>query len=265
MIAPLDLERLAQSHRAVLKHESATTVEVLGRGEAAVVRKVYRNRGRRWLQSFGRRSRAHREFDNLLAVARIGVRCTTALDWSEQRHLLCIDESTLVTSFLADSRSLKEVLAGLDRVRDSRVRRALAAAMGRLLGTLHGGGFLWCTPMPRNVLVIGEPLRAELAVCDTPAGIQFDEPIQQTALARIDLFDAAFSPSRRADFSATERLRWLLAYCEGDRRAVRRLWRTLAHRTVLRHDVSRALAMAWHTYILLPLRRRRSNPQPSAP
>jgi len=265
VIVSLDLDRLAKDHRAVLKHESATTVEVLGLGEAAVVRKVYRNRGRRWLQSFGRRSRAQREFDNLLAVATIGVRCTTALAWSEQRHLLCIDESTLVTRFLPDSRSLKEVLARLDRNRDAQARRALATAMGRLLGTLHRGGFLWCTPMPRNVLVLGEPLRAELAVCDTPAAIFFGRPIQQTALARIDLFDAAFSPSRRADFSASERLRWLLSYCDGDRSTARRLWRALAHRSVLRHDVSRALAMAWHTYILLPLRRRRSNPQPSAP
>ncbi len=265
MIAPLDLDSLAKMHRAVIKQEVATTVEVLGLGEAAVVRKVYRNLGRRWLLSFGRRSRARREFDNLLAVAEIGVPCTTALAWSDRQHFLCIDESTLVTRFLANSQSLKELLASLDRNRDAKVRHALATGMGRLLSALHRGGFLWCTPMPRNVLVLGEPIRAELAVCDTPAGIYFGRPIQQTCLARIDLFDAAFSPSRCADYSAPERLRWLLGYCDGDRRAVRRLWRTLARRTVFRHDVSRALAIAWHTHILLPLRRRRSKPQPTVP
>ena len=36
---------------------------------------------------------------------------------------------------------------------------------------------------------------AELAICDTPFGISCDRSIQATALARIDLFDAVFSPT----------------------------------------------------------------------
>ncbi|HEX5052728.1 MAG TPA: lipopolysaccharide kinase InaA family protein [Planctomycetota bacterium] len=263
MLTPSDLERLAARHRSLLKQEPATTVEVLGCGEDAVVRKTYRNLGRRWLQSFGRRSRARREFDNLAAVARGGVPCTTPLAWSERRRLGCIDECSIVTRYLPDSRTLKRVLSERPRPARDGTRARLAAAMGRLLAALHDNGFLWCTAMPRNVLVLGAAEHARLAVCDTPAGIRIGRSLRQGRLARIDLFDAAFSPSRRADFSATERLRSLLAYCDGERARARRLWRALTRRSVLRHDVGRALAMFWHTYILLPLRpgrRHRNDP-----
>ena len=265
MPLPPELDRLAAERRTVLKQEPATTVEVLGAGDPAVVRKVYRNLGHRWLQSFGRRSRAQREFGNLQAVARAGVRCTDAIGWSCRRRLGCVDESTLVTRFLPDSQPLKRVLAGLDRNGGNRLRRGLAVAMGRLLGRLHRSGFLWCTPMPRNVLVLGDPAQAELAVCDTPAGILFGHSIHGTELACIDLFDAAFSPSRRLDFSAPERLRWLLAYTDGDQQRTRRLWRTLQRRSVLGHDVRRALALALHLYILLPLLQGRTHLPNTAP
>lgn len=264
MLSPEQLDRLAAQSTRVLKQERATTVEVLGQGEDAVVRKVYRNLGTRWLQSFGRRSRAQREYDNLRAVERTGSLCTRALAWTAKRRFLCIDESTLVTHFVQPSSSLKEVLAGLPHDGSAATRRLLAEAMGQLLATLHRGGFLWCTPMPRNVLVVGAPEQGQLAVCDTPAGIDFGRSIHGAPLGTIDLFDAVFSPSRRRDFSGPERLRWLLAYCAGDRAEARRLWRTVAPRSVFAHDARRALVMFWHTYILLPLRRRRSNPQQSA-
>lgn len=256
-----DLEGLARDHREVLKDEPGTLVELLGRGDAAVVRKTYRNRGTRWLQTFGRRSRARREHDNLLAVAATGAACTEALAWSCTRTALCVDESTLVTRYLPDSRTLKHVLAGLARDRDQRVRHALAAAMGRLVATLHRGGFLWCTPMPRNVLVLGDPAHARLAVCDTPAAVRRARSLHGTRLSRIDVFAAAMSPSRRADFSRTERWRWLLAYHDGDRATARVTWRALAHRPVFVHDALRALAITWYTYVLSPFRR---SPRPRA-
>jgi hypothetical protein len=260
-----DLDRLASQHRTVLKDEPATTVERLGTGPDAVVRKIYRCRGLRWLQTFGRRSRAEREFDNLRAVAATGAACTEALGWSAERRFLCVSASTLVTRFVADSVPLKHVLGQLARDRDAAARRTLATAMGRLVARLHRGGFLWCTPMPRNVLVVGAPGRADLAVCDTPAGIPFGRSIHGTFLATIDLYDAAFSPSRCRDFSRTERLSWLRGYCGEDRAQVRALWSTLTHRRVFVHDAIRALAMAWHTYILQPLRRRRAAPPRPAP
>ncbi len=261
---PIDLQRLAAARRTTLKAERETTIELLGIGADAVVQKAYHNRGQRWLQSFGRRSRARREFDNLQAVAAAGAPCTVAVAWSERRRFGCVDESTLVTRWLGDSRSLKQVLASLPPAQHFAVRRALIAAMARLVATLHRRGFLWGTAMPRNVLVVGDPAAASLAVCDVPAGIQMGRPLHGQRLALFDLFDGAFSPSRRRDFSAPERLRWLRAYTDGDRNMARRLWRALDRRSVLRHDVGRALTMFWHVYIVQPLRRR-PHPTPRPP
>lgn len=255
-----DLDRLAAERRTTLKAERDTTIELLGRGDAAVVRKTYHNRGRRWLQTFGRRCRAQREFDNLRDVAATGAPCTTPVTWSERRRLGCVDHSTLVTCWVEHSRPLKQVLAELPAATTFGVRRRLIAAMAQLVATLHRGGFLWGTAMPRNVLVVGDPAASRLAVCDVPAGIPIRRSLHGGRLALYDLFDAAFSPSRRADFSTGERWRWLLAYAGGDRVLARRLWRTLDRRTVLRHDVGRALAMFWHVYVVQPLRRHPSPP-----
>jgi tRNA A-37 threonylcarbamoyl transferase component Bud32 len=260
VITTADLDRLATAHRTVLKGEPAVVVELLGTGDDAVVRKTYRNAGLRWLQSFGRRSRAEREFDNLGTVARAGVGCTPARGWFEQRRFGCVDESTLVTSFVPASSTLKQVLVA----QRGHTRAGLVTAMGRLVARLHRGGFLWGTPMPRNVLVVGDPARAQLAVCDTPAGIELGRSLHGSRLALIDLFLAAFSPSRRVDFSAAERLRWLRAYCDDDRASIRRLWRRLSRRGVFRNEASRAFAMSWHNYILRPMRSRHRPEPPTA-
>lgn len=253
----------ATDRGTVFKAERDTTVERFGTGDDAVVRKTYTNRGRRWLQSFGRRCRAQREFDNLCAVAAVGAPCTAPVEWSERRRFGCVDRSTLVTRWIGTSRSLKETLAGLPAATAFRERRRLIAAAAGLVATLHRARFLWGAAMPRNVLVVGDPAEARLAVCDVPAGIRLDYALHGTQVALYDLFDGAFSPSRRADFSSVERWRWLLAYAGGDRDLARQLWRTLDRRTVLRHDVGRALAMFWHVYVVQPLRRR--PPPPSRP
>lgn len=251
------------SVRLVLKDEAATTVALHGAGEAATVHKTYRNRGLRWLQSLGRRSRAEREHDHLAAIHAAGVPCLQPLRWSAQRRLGGVDESTLVTRFLPDSRTLRQVLAESHATVQAPLRRALATALGRLLADLHERGFLWFTPMPRNVLVVGPPAAARLAVCDTPACVALPGSLHGSRLARIDLFLAAFSPSRRRDWSAAERWRCLLGYTRGERPAARALWRALAGRSALRNVVERALAMAWYTYILPARRQRRPATDPA--
>jgi hypothetical protein len=234
----------------VLKHEPSTTVERIGGGGGdAIVRKTYRVLGLRWLQSLWRPSRAQREHDHLVAIARAGVPCLQALRWSAVRRLGGFRSSTIETRFLPDAEPLKQVLQRLPRAGRDRARRELARAMGELVAMLHRAGFLWCTPMPRNVLVLGEPAAARLAVCDTPAVVATGRPLHGGRLARIDLFLGAFSPSRRADWSATERLRWLLGYCRGDRPAARALWRVMVRRRPWQNELERALAMAFLTYV----------------
>lgn len=250
----------AAGPRVVLKDEPDATVEVFGAGDDAVAQKTYRNRGLRWWQSLGRRSRAQREHDHLAAIHAAGVPCLVPVRWSEQRRWGGVAASTLVTKFLPSSRSLKLWLRDLPPASHHRVRKNLAAAMGRLLAALHGRGFLWSTPMPRNVLVVGDPADARLAVSDTPACIRFGRPLQHHRTADVDLFLTTFSPSRRREWSAPERLRCVLAYTAGDRAAARTLWRRLSRRSTLRNVVERALAMAVFTYILPQRRPRRDDP-----
>ena len=258
MSAPprVDLDRLAKRGRVSLKEERDVRIEVLGDADEAVVCKTYRNSGTRWFQTLCRASRAHREFENLRAVRQTGVRCIEPVTWSERRRYCGVDASMLATRLLPGCQPLKRVLAELPPASRFSTRRRLIGAMGRLVATLHRHGVLWCAAMPRNVLVVGDPDRTELAVCDVPAAIQVGRSLHGSRLALIDLFDGAFSPSRRADFSATDRLRWLLAYNGDDRETARRLWHRLDRRSVLRHDLHCAFAMSWHVYVVQSLRRR---------
>lgn len=238
----------------VLKDEPGTRVERVGDGADAVVLKTYRNRGLRLLQTFGRRSRARREHDNLAAVAAAGIACTEPVGWHEQRRFGFVRRSTLVTRFVPDCQPLKTVLAGLAPARAFATRRTILAAMGRVLHALHGAGIVWCTPMPRNFLLQGAPEQARLCVCDVPAAIRAAAPLP-TGLRDLDLHDAMFSRSRRHDFSATERWRYLLAALGEDRPTARTTWRRLATRSDWRHRLHKNLVMAWRTYILAPFRR----------
>src|SRR5439155_15357974 len=94
---PLPLDDLAAQRRLVLKDERSARVEVLGLGAGAVVRKVYRNRGLRLLQTFLRRSRAEREFENLRAATARGLPCTPPLGWCARCRAGFVLDSTLVT------------------------------------------------------------------------------------------------------------------------------------------------------------------------
>lgn len=239
----------------VLKDEPGALVVRVSDGTDHVVRKHYRNAGLRRLQTFLRRSRARREHDNLLWIHSSGIPCLEPLRWHERRTLGCVQQSVLETRWLPSTRPAKAVLAEL-APSQTRARHGLIAGMARLLAALHRKGFLWCTPMPRNFLVQGDPGDGQVVVCDVPAAVVHRRSIHGSRTALLDLFDAAFSPSRRRDFSAGERLRWLLAYCNGDRRQVRSLWAALARRSRTGNRTRKNLHMALWTYLLGPFRRR---------
>jgi tRNA A-37 threonylcarbamoyl transferase component Bud32 len=250
VISRTDIRRLAAGPRRAIKEEPAAIVEVLGADDDAVVRKTYRNSGIRWLQSFLRCSRAHREHDLLRAVHESGVRCLEPLAWTERRSYFCVDESTIVTRFVRNTATLKEVLPRLDPERDRVARQRLVAAAGQMVAALHRHGILWGTPMPRNVLVLGNPADARLAICDTPSSICMRRSLHGRWLAIVDIYFAAFSQSRRCDYSAAERLRWLLAYGDGDRELTRGLWRRATRRSRWFNTAARSLARAFYTHLL---------------
>ncbi len=264
-LADAELARRAAARRVVLKDEPEALVEILGDGADAVVRKTYRTTGLRWLQTFFRASRAEREHRHLAAIVAAGVPCLVPRGWSAVRRGPGTAASTLVTDFVADAASLKDVLRALPTGAPAAApaRRTLAAAAGALVGRLHRAGVLWCTPMPRNLLIVGAPAAADLRVCDTPACLLTDRDLRGGRLARIDLFLAAFSPSRRREWSRAERLRWLCGYADGDRAQARRLWRAMVRRSGLRNVVERALAMTVLARILRPRRPTGAPPAPA--
>ncbi len=205
------------------------------------VRKTYRNLGLRRVQTWLRPARAQREYRNLTWVAGAGIATTEAWDWSARRALGFVPESTLVTGWVEGCRSLEQVV----RETSERARRAaLAEATGLLLGRLHRHGLLWNTAYPRNVLV-RESEGDRLWLCDAPDLQRYPQSVHGTRLAHFDLYDAAFSPSRMRMWSSPERLRLVLAYCDGDRALARRIWRSLSHRS--------RLLRRWKRQVLLGL------------
>jgi hypothetical protein len=243
-----ELERLRAEREVTIKREREATVEVLG-SRTPVVVKTYHNRGLRLLQTLLRKSRAHREYENLVRIAPLPVETTPAVAWSEHRRAGLVFHSTLVTGFVPGTTNMKRVLADLPR--SAPERRRLATATGALLASLHRGGVLWSTPMPRNLLLEGRE-SGGLVVCDVPAAVHFPGPVTDRT-ATIDLFDALFSASRRRDYTAPQRLAGLLAYTGGDRNRARALWRRLQRRGRLTHRLHKNLVMALRTYILSPL------------
>jgi hypothetical protein len=97
--------------------------------------------------------------------------------------------------------------------------------------------------------VLGSPHAGQLAVCDVPNAIRHAGSLLGRPLARIDLFRAAFSPSRRRDWTRGERWRWLVAYTAGDRAEARRLWRDLARTTTMGTQLRRSLSAVRSIYL----------------
>lgn len=249
---PLDCSQTASklldgASVTALKTESGVRVDLLRNGPDAIVRKQYLNSGFRLLQTIWRQSRAAREFANLQAATAAGLPCTKALGWQEDRRLGLVHSSTVITQFVADTRPLKAVLKELPA--DAyHARCRTTGEIGRLLAKLHANGILWCTPMPRNLLVQGQPANGRLVLCDLPAAVIFSGPVPAKATL-IDLFDAIASPSRRRDFSNTDRLRCLRQYTNHNRAATRKLWQLLNRITVRGHRLRKGFLRTIRGYI----------------
>lgn len=152
----------------VLKSEPLTSVSVVDVGGARLVLKIYEQPA--WLRwrTLLMPARAAREWHNLVRVFGAGVPCVEALAWDEERVRGCVRRSALVTRFVAEAPSLKQVLTS---ERTPRRRRELALALGALVRRLHAAGVLGARITPRNVLVTAgtDPL----VLLDLPAAVTF--------------------------------------------------------------------------------------------
>lgn len=214
----------------ILKEELCARVEIIELNGRPVVRKTYYSRPFLLWRTFLMTSRAAREYRNLAAIHAAGVACVRPTSWSETRVYGCVPACTVLTDYVANAPSLKQVMSSLERGAAG-ARRTLVAAVGRLVGELHRAGFVSCRITPRNILVPGGVQAPRgLILCDQPAAVQFNHSVVGRSAALIDLYDMAFSPARLQMFSDVERLRMLLAYTGGQRDIASALWRQLRRR-----------------------------------
>ena len=244
--APLLAEAATARVVHEIKREAHTLVQVWDHAGHRIVTKIYRQP--RWLlwRTFLLRSRALREFRNLEAAIAAGIRCVRPVAWDEERRGGIVFRSALATEYEADAPALKQVLA----TAPGPARRALAVACGRFVRAMHAQGLLGNRITPRNFLVVGAPAQAELVLLDLPAMLLYGRSLLGTRTATLDVYDAAFSPNRRRQWSRPERLRLVAAYCGGDRHAARTLWRRLARRPGWWNRLHKALRTCWRGYLL---------------
>ncbi|MEZ5964652.1 MAG: lipopolysaccharide kinase InaA family protein [Planctomycetota bacterium] len=209
----------------MLKEDLTSRVErVLDEGRS-LIRKTYTPRPFFLWRTFLAPSKARREHDNLRALVQAGVPVTAPIAWRETRVLGCVPSCQLWLADAGDVPNLKAMLGGdlaLGR------RRSLLVAFGRLLRRLHAAGFVSLTAFPRNVVVTGDQ-EDGLLWCDQPYLVR--RPVDANgAAARLDLFDALFTPGRASMLSRGDKMRTLVAYA-GSAAAAAVLWRPLVRRS----------------------------------
>jgi hypothetical protein len=166
-----------------------------------------------------RRGSARREFDLAFALARSGFPVAPPMAVGEERRTGRLIACYLLCPILEDVVDLRRLLADPD-LRPTR-RRAIVAAFGAFSRSVHDAGLYQDDYAPNNFLVRqGDP----------PSFILIDferahlaRPIRRSRrlwmLAKLDRHGLGLR--------ASERMRFLKAYCEGNSEAAKRLWLAL--------------------------------------
>jgi heptose I phosphotransferase len=182
-----------------------------GARELAV--KLHRWRGLRGaLSDLWRRSRAARARLGRERLVRCGIDSPALVATVERRRAGLVLESFVLSEFRTDARPLPLALAALaDR---SRPRRALLAALGDLVGTLHAAGVDHPDLKPSNLLVAAD---GTLALLDLDALVParwLSRRRRVRALGQLEAYARDLAPR----LSRTDRLRVLRAYLARDPR-----------------------------------------------
>lgn len=215
-----------------------TRVERIRTG-GGLLRKTYLVPPHLLWRTLWRTSRAAREYDNLAELQRAGVPSVRPVCWLEDRKVGVVCSSQVFTEYLEGADNLQTARR---RTTSRRVLRDYSERMGTLLAQLHASGFCSTTVSPRNVLVTTR----EFVLCDQPYAVRLAPRFLLAWGRDVDLHDVFFAGSRRRECSKTVRLAGVVAYCGGDRRAARALWRRLHFRSDrtarLRRQVVRLLS-----------------------
>ena len=166
------------------------------------------------LRQWFRRGKGRNEGKRAVRLAAIGVPTITPIALGEQRKRGFLFENYLITPAIPGTVPLDEFvqehLPALPEPRRSRVRRAVAEAVGVLAARLHEAGFVHDDFHPGNLLIRLDGECPRLAMIDLDA-LRFRRSLSRAdARANLALLNHYFwTRSARSD-----RLRFLLAYFE---------------------------------------------------
>lgn len=184
-----------------------------------------------WRRLF--RSKARRDLERAGAIAASGIATPCPVVVGELRRGPLLARCYEVVPWLADAIDLRRAReAGIGAPAE---RRARAAGLGTLVRRMHEAGVDQRDLAPNNFLwrAGAEPSLLAIDFERARVGAPVSARVRVAALAKLD--------RHCAGASASERMRFLRAYCDGERSAARRLWRDVerAAAALLRRDAAR--------------------------
>jgi hypothetical protein len=198
---------LCPTRGELIKHEPTTLIwrERLADGGQAVV-KLYRRGLAVWCRSLTTGFRAQHEFDGLSQLEKLGIPCSVPLFWGQGHFGWYGWGEILVTEWVGQSQSLRDLLVTRSEVSGSLDLSPLFADMARMhrVGLHHGMLRI------RNILVKNYPERPVFVFIDMPRFHRFPWDIRGTRMARFDLM--SLCQGLLPHFSEDQVLSWLSAY-----------------------------------------------------
>ncbi len=204
--------RLKQGRRKALY-----ALDLAGEGRVDHLLKHNRYTGlESWLRRL-RGSKSRREWYCARDLAARGAPVAVPAAALERRRGGAIRDCYLLIDPLADAEDLRARWRSGGAAAE---RRALCAAFGAAAGRVHDAGLLQDDFAPNNFLVRGRTKPEVVAIDFERAGIGPGPAPDTDRLAALAKLNRRLS----ADVSCAHRLRFLLAYADGDRAAARRWW-----------------------------------------
>lgn len=178
-------------------------------------------------------SKARRDLERAGAIAALGIATPCPVAVGEQRSGPLLTRCYELVPWLADAIDLRR--AREEGAGTPAERRARSAALGALVRRMHDAGVDQRDLAPNNFLwrAAADPSLFAIDFERTRVGAPVAPRARIAALAKLDRH-CVHAP-------ASERMRFLRAYCEGDRAAARGLWRAVeaASAELMRRDAAR--------------------------
>jgi len=198
---------LSPTRRELIKNEPKTLIwrEVLADGRQAVV-KLYRRSLIGWGRTLAFGFRGQREFNGLSRLEKLGIPCSVPLFWCHGHFGLYGWGEILVTEWVAQSQSLRDLLVTRSEVSRFLDLSPLFADMARM----HSVGLHHGMLRTRNILVENYPEKPVFVFIDMPRFHHFPRDIRGTRMARYDMM--FLCEGLLPHFPEDKVLLWLSAY-----------------------------------------------------